>query len=139
MATYQKRGNKWRAQVRKDGESVSASFATKALAIAWATSIEAGIIAGKATGIPDKTFGDLLERYAKEVSVLKRGARWEQVRIALFLRDPIANIHLRDLNQTHFAGWRDRRLQTVQAGSVLRVSEVRFSGRASHLNYAAAG
>lgn len=120
MASFRKRGTAWLAEVRRKGSYRSATFSTKAEAQAWAAQTEAGIIAGKGAGIPDKTFGDLLEKYRDEVSHTKRGARWEVIRINRYLRDPIAAVHLRDLNSSHFAAWRDRRLQEVEAGSVLR-------------------
>ncbi|MGY1490698.1 tyrosine-type recombinase/integrase [Methylobacillus pratensis] len=120
MATFQKRGSSWRAIIRRKGERVSKSFTTKAEAIAWAAAQEADIVAGKNGAIPNKTFGDLLDRYAETVSPTKRGERWEQIRIALFKTLPFAAVHLRELNASHFAAWRDQRMKEVSAGSVRR-------------------
>lgn len=120
MATLQKRGTTWRAIIRKQGVSSSATFSTKAEAQSWATAEEAAILSGKRGGVPDKTFGDLLTRYMNEVTPQKEGARSESLRIGRFLKDPIAQIHLRDLNTIHFAEWRDRRLKSVSPASVLR-------------------
>lgn len=120
MASIRKRGKSWLAEVRRKGISTSATFSTKAEAQAWATHTEAEIIAGKRGNVPDKTFGDLLEKYAKEVSPTKRGERWEVMRIGLTLRDEIAKVHLRDLDARHIAGWRDRRLAQVSDASVRR-------------------
>lgn len=75
MATFQKRGSSWRAIVRKLGVTQSETFPTKKAAQAWASQAEADIIAGKGGDVPNKTFGDLLEKYRDEVSSGKRGAQ----------------------------------------------------------------
>lgn len=120
MASIQKRARGWFAQVRRKGVSKSASFSTKAEAAAWAARVEAEIIAGQRGEVPDKTFGDLLEKYRDEVSVTKRGERWERLRIGLTLRDAIASVNLRDFDTRAVAGWRDRRLAQMSAASVQR-------------------
>ena len=120
MATIRKRGTTYTAEVRRKGISKSATFTTKAAATAWALQVESDIVAGKNGATPDKTFSDLLTHYVNTVTPTKAGAREETLRINRFLADPIAAVHLRDLNTTHFAAWRDRRLASVSAGSVLR-------------------
>lgn len=75
MASVLKRGTSWFAQVNKLGRRKSATFATKAEAAAWAVSIEADIIAGKRGDVPNKAFGQLLERYRDEVS--STGRLWQ--------------------------------------------------------------
>lgn len=65
MASYIKRGDRWRAQVRRVGRKpIVMSFPTKAAAKAWAEEIEAQLDAGgayrPATG---GTIADLIETY----------------------------------------------------------------------------
>ena len=120
MASIRKAGKSWEVFVSKNGVRKSATFSTKIEAQNWGAATEADIIAGKVSGIPDKTFGDLLSKYANEVSPNKRGSRWEIIRINKYLKDDIAKVHLRDLNSSHFAAWRDMRLKEVGNGSVLR-------------------
>ena len=120
MASIRKRGSSWHVLIKRLGIRKSGTFSTKIEAQNWAAATEADIIAGKTSGIPDKTFGDLLSKYAEEVSPGKRGARWEIIRINKYLKDKISEVHLRDLNSSHFADWRDRRLKEVGNGSVLR-------------------
>ena len=120
MASIRKAGKSWEVFVTKNGVRKSATFPTKIEAQNWGAATEADIIAGKVSGIPDKTFGDLLSKYANEVSPNKRGSRWEIIRINKYLKDDIAKVHLRDLNSSHFAAWRDMRLKEVGNGSVLR-------------------
>jgi len=77
MATIQKRGERWRAIVRIRGASQSKTFATKALAAAWAKRIESEIEAGEATGIrhSTKTVRELIDWYVREVGPT---ARWQR-------------------------------------------------------------
>lgn len=120
MASFRKRGTSWEAFVARKGIRKSGTFDTKAEAVAWATKVEAEILAGKRGEVPDKPFAALLERYRDEVSATKRGEKWERTRIGLLLRDDLARVRLSELNASHFAAWRDRRLRAVSAASVRR-------------------
>lgn len=122
MAKARKRGNSWRIEVREKGISQSGSFSTKARADAWAARVKTEIADGIAGNVPNKPFSALLERYRDFVSVHKAGERWERLRIGLYLRDhtELVDVNLRELNATHVAAWRDKRLAQVSPGSVLR-------------------
>ena len=133
MASIRKVGTVWRAEVFRHGVRRSARRATKALAMAWAVQTEQEIESGKLGRIPDKSFGELLERYAEEVSARKAGAPWERDRILALVNgparrgttgrgapDPLAAVRLRELDARHFAAWRDRRLRVVAESSVRR-------------------
>jgi len=120
MATFQKRGASWRAIIRKNGESASATFSTKAAAQAWATKTEAEMNDTGRGVIPNKTFGELLQKYARDVSPGKAGAKWEITRIKALQCDPLSEMKLPELDATHFVKWRDQRLKVVSAGTVLR-------------------
>lgn len=134
MATFiPLKGGRIRAQIRLLGVKDSENFDTKSAAKVWATRREAEILAGARGEIPpDKTFGDLLAKYRDEVSAGKKGHRWEKVRINRILGnddplkgkvqrgDPIALVPLRELNSTHVASWKARRLQDVSGASVRR-------------------
>jgi hypothetical protein len=115
MAHIRKRGKGWYVEIDKKGVRKHATFDSKTEAAKWAADTEALIVAGKDTGIPDITFGKLLDQYAKEVSEKKRGAKWEKTRIDLVKRDELADVKLSDLDERHIAGWRDRRLQQVES------------------------
>jgi integrase len=119
MATFRKRGNSWRVEVKHNGARKSATFRTKTQASTWAIKTEAELCSG-IKAVADKTLGDLLERYAREVSIRKRGHKWENDRINLFKRDPVSQIKLPVLGPSDLAEWRDRRLNTVSPGSVRR-------------------
>ena len=123
MGTVRKRGKAYRAEVAKNGVRKSATFDTKAQAYAWIEDAERSIAEGREDGLraPAKaTFGDLLAEYVQKVSAGKKGERWESIRIDSLSRDPIAEVGLREIDASHVAAWRDRRLRQVSAGSVLR-------------------
>lgn len=120
MASVKPHKGKWRVFVFKLGVRKTKVFKIKAQATAWGAQTETDIIAGKSGAIPDKTFGDLLARYAEEVSTTKRGAKWEITRINLLCRDEVSRVKLCDLKQTNLAAWRDARLRAVSPASVCR-------------------
>lgn len=120
MASILRHRKGWRAFFATRGIRRSKVFASRAAAKAWAAR-EEYVIVEAAEGRADYgTFGDLLGRYAREVSAKKRGERWEVIRIARLRRDRIATVRLADLAPAHLADWRDRRLQEVAPASVGR-------------------
>ena len=120
MASIQKRGTKWFAQVCMQGVRKSATFSTKAQAKAWGTQIESEILAGKHSEKPTKTLLEAIDRYAEEVSPTKRGVRWELIRLKAWKRLPFAHYKLGDVSTPILAEWRDERLKTVQPSTVNR-------------------
>ena len=76
VAYLRKQGNKWRAEVERNGVRRSASFDTKTAANLWALQQEADILSEKNGAFPKKTFSDALDRYAIEVSSGKAGERY---------------------------------------------------------------
>lgn len=120
MATFQRRGESWRVSVCIKGIRKSATRNTKAAAQQWARETESEIIAGGLGVIPDKTFADLLDRYVKDVSVNKKGYRWESVRIEALKGSTIGKVKLKDLDATDVVKWRDGRLKTVSGSTVVR-------------------
>src|SRR5258708_23671968 len=85
MSGICKRGNCWRAYIRRQGYSQqNRSFDTRAEAEAWARGIECemgrGIFVDRIEAELN-TFGDLLKRDAKEVSPHKKGVAREILRI----------------------------------------------------------
>lgn len=121
MATFVKRGDAWRAQVRRRGVVDSATFPTKGEARAWAEERESEILAGLTGKAPRKTLRDALDRYADEVSPTHRGERWERVRLAKMAREmACAGTQLGALQPPAIAAWRDERLAVVAPASAAR-------------------
>jgi integrase len=118
MASFRKRGDKWQAMVARQGVRVSQTFPSKAAAKEWAARQEYLIATG---GINRPgTLRELFDRYAREVSPSKRGARWEQIRLELLAKDRLGAVSLRDATAAELAAWRDRRLTKVAPGTVRR-------------------
>lgn len=121
MASFRESAYGWRAEVFRQGIRRSKSgFPTKAAAVAWAGQIESEIMAGVRGEIPDLTVGEMLARYANEVSTGKKGHRWESIRLQALGRDRIAKVRLRQLDSPHVGDWQKRRLEAVKSGSVRR-------------------
>ncbi len=120
MATYKKlKSSKWQAQVARAGIRLAKSFKTKREAQDWAVRQEYLISEGEIGG-SSQLLRELFDRYAREVSPKKRGARWEIIRLVRLGKDRIGEIRLSDLTSSDFADWRDRRLLEVAPGSVNR-------------------
>ena len=124
---------KTRAFIDLQGTRKTKTFDSKGGAKVWAATNEAEIMAGARGEIPNKVFGDVLRKYRESVTPLKKGARWEALRIGAVLGnqdptqgplrtpDPLALVPLRELDSTHVAAWRDRRLAAgLKPGSVRR-------------------
>ena len=116
MASLKKVGRVWRVQVAVQGTRTSGTFSTKAEAFAWAAEREVEIRAAKpkAAGAT-KTLQDALDRYALEVSVHKRGQRWETFRLAAIGRHMVDGVRLGDMiigevTPEIIGRWRDDRM-----------------------------
>lgn len=124
MASIRFRSNKWQARVSRKGEqSLVKTFQTKEDAERWARSIEVEWDKGtyQNTHQAQKTtFGELIERYLREVTPLMRGAKEDTIRLKAILRKPIAKVNVLLLNSSRIAKYRDARLQEVSAGTVMR-------------------
>jgi integrase len=120
VATFRKRGAVWRVEIARQGVRRSATFNSKQAAVAWAARQEAEIMAGVRGEVPNLTVKALFERYRKEVSCTKKGARWEVIRLEGLERDRLAQVRLRQLDAPHVADWQQRRLQAVSSASVRR-------------------
>ena len=119
MASIRKDRGKWRAEIYRKGIRRSKSFPTKQEARDWAARTEYALDNKEAVAAR-MTFGEVLERYAREVSPGKRGWRWEETKVQRLRRDPIWHVRLGDLDAAAFTAWRDNRLREVSPATVLR-------------------
>lgn len=119
MASIRKWKKGFRAEVARQGVRRSKVFPTKQQAKDWAARQEYLILNGDkiASATP---FGEVLDRYAREVSPRKRGHRWEVIRLERLQRDKIARKTMGQLGPEDFSDWRDRRLAEVSGASVRR-------------------
>ena len=117
MASIQKHGPGWRAQVRHKGERDSRTFRTRQEAARWALQREAELSGRR---VPDKTWGDALAHYRRNVAPLHRGERWEAIRVQRWESLPWAKRRLRDMAPEDFIAWKDARLAEVSPATVRR-------------------
>ncbi|MBB4401990.1 MULTISPECIES: tyrosine-type recombinase/integrase [Rhizobium/Agrobacterium group] len=125
MATIRKLRGRWQAQVRRRGMKPRCkSFDTKIEAEKWARDLEAQVdrfgAAPDTKILESTTLGQLLERYQREVSPLKRGSVQEIQRIDVLRRHDLAYRTLIGLSQQDIASFRDERLQSVAPSTTVR-------------------
>ncbi len=117
--------NRWRAEVRLKGKYKSKTFSTKAEAREWATDVES-TLTGKREGSAH-LIRDAFERYAREVSMDKKGAKWELVRLNLLGWYDLADVSFAHLAAEDLAVWRDRRLRDISRPKKPRPRDRRIS------------
>jgi integrase len=125
MASILKRGEySYQAVIRRRGfPSQTKTFDTKAEAQKWARMIERDMDRGAwrdSSAAERSTLGDVLRRYAAEVTPAKKGASIEATKINAILRDPICSHRMSALSGMELAGWRDRRLKKVKGSTANR-------------------
>lgn len=120
MAYIRKHGDGWRAEVQRNGQRASKKFPTKREAQQWALSQEAE---AKAIRHGWHTFAQAAERYELEVTPTKKGEKWERSRLASMAAH-FGDLRLGEMDAPHIAGWRDTRLKTVTAATVVRESNL---------------
>lgn len=135
MASIRERSGVWQARVRRKGyPDEVASFSSKAEAQRWSRSVEAGMDQGSYTSIRDAQdllLADILRRYMREVTPSKRGAKREAEGIEFMLRQKIAAYSMANLVPAVVASYRDERLKTVAAGTIIRELSI-LSGIITH-------
>ena len=107
MATFEKRGNAWRAVISLKGKRKSATFDTRAEAMVWAKKMEDEKAAGTLRGSGDtqRTVADLLEAYMKAVTEDRDTARSDRLRILRWMREPIAKMRLIEVTREFMDDW----------------------------------
>lgn len=135
MASIRQRSGVWQARVRRKGfpEEV-ASFASKVEAQMWARRIESTMDQGTHQDVSkakDLLLTDILQRYMLEVTPSKRGAKRETEGILFMQRQKIAAYGMAQLTPAVVASYRDERLKTVAAGTIIRELSI-LSGIITH-------
>lgn len=124
MAAIQKRSGAFRAIVRIAGHPTrTGTFDTEAEARDWAAKVEAKLRRSslKQTAAYNiRTMRELFERYRDEIAPTKRGQRFEIIRLNALCRGPLADINPVTLHSDDIRSWRDERLKSVSAATVLR-------------------
>ena len=122
MGCVRKRGKSWNAQVRVSGwRSFTKSFSKKSDAVVWVNELEHKL---RSAPLPDViidtkvTLGELLLKYAEEISPTHKGCVPETCRLKSIARKWIGELDIRYLTKQHFIQYRDDRLKVVKGGSV---------------------
>ena len=124
MATIRKRGDRWQAQVRRRGTTLSKTFILKSDAQHWAKQTE--VEADKKGLINDRqklerlSVADLLVRYRDEILPQKKSYPVARIIIDAFLRSGPAKTKLSDLSAEQFSSYRDQRLREVRPATINR-------------------
>lgn len=133
MATFTKRKDGWFVQVRRKGYSARyKTLSTKAEAQAWAREQET-LIDKRQTptdlrGLRVMTLGDLIDRYAREVTPRKRGAESEASRLGKMGRAPMSEISL--LRTIIDLARREWDVALIEKASAVRAMDRRWAGQA---------
>ncbi len=124
MATLQKRGKVWRAQIRRNGyPPITRSFDTKADAQVWAREIERDMDRGSyidRTEAESTTLKQALKHYLKEITPAKKGAQQETNRIKAWMERPLAKYALTNIYGVDLATYRDERLAEGKSPTTVR-------------------
>jgi integrase len=124
MPSIEKRGKGYRVRVRRKGfPAKSHTLPTKKAAEAWAHTTDMLLTNGY-EAVPDRraeyTLGEALGLYRAQVSVYKKGARQEGVRIDKLQDHRLAALKLSTLVPAHFNEYvRERQAQGVSGSTIL--------------------
>lgn len=125
MAYIKKRGEYWRAEVRRKGHKPTyRTFDTQAEAQKWARRVEAEIDTGfyvDNSAAEKTTFGEALKKYRREVAAKKRHPAPEYGRIDRWLRNDLCFRTLANLKGADFARYRDQRRTDGKAENTIRL------------------
>jgi integrase len=125
MASIKKRLNKagrtrFCVEVRIRGRYRSKTFKTRLEATTWAADVEREFAGGGADIPKDKSVADAFDRYAREVSPGKKGARWETIRLKKIGRADLASIMLCNVAPDDISDWMESALKTLNPSTVRR-------------------
>lgn len=128
MATIRQRASRWQCIIKRKGYPLqSKTFDIKKDAEKWARQNERLIDSGQwvdRTEAEQTTLGDLLARYTREVSITKRGADVEIIRINALRRTPLAKYSAVAITGQLLSQWRDQRLAAVSGSTVTRELQI---------------
>lgn len=120
MASITKTDKGYRVQINIKGQRRSKVLDTKAQANEWAAKTELELRTQPSAPESKKTLGDLWGEWGTRYAPQRKHGDWELKRLAFFSTDDLAKVKLNELNGSHVATWRNKRLETVSPGTVLR-------------------
>ena len=115
----------WQVRITRQGfPQQNKMFRSKREAETWAASVESQMLRGAWLDMAEAdstTLADALDRYAKEVSSLKKSGKIELYRIGTLKTDKIARLHLSKIRGADLADYRDRRFAAGLSDSSVRL------------------
>ncbi len=119
----QLKSGRWQARVTRKGLAPEVkTFDAHYDAVKWCRAVETEIDRGFFVSLKASertTLGDVLLRYAAEVSPTKRSAKDNIAKLKFLARQRIAKLSLANLSPKAVAQYRDERLKAVSAGTVI--------------------
>ncbi|MCR2830477.1 MAG: tyrosine-type recombinase/integrase [Acidithiobacillus sp.] len=124
MPTIEPRSGKWRGVVRRKGyPHLKKTFKRKADAEKWARQIESemdrGIFVSRREA-ENTTLGELLDRYANEISEKKKGVVKELSIIKIFKETDLAKMYIAAIQGKDLAKYRDKLISEKLSGSTIK-------------------
>ena len=122
MASIRQRDGKFQVRIiRKGHRALSRTFTNRSDAVKWARATEVEIERGAIqTHTRSITLADAVERYRRERTPNKKGARSERYLLDAWARSPLAVIPLNRIRPAQIAEWRDARSTSGAAAQTVR-------------------
>jgi integrase len=115
----------WRTKIRRKGyPTLSATFDTKAEAQRWAAEIEGDMSRARFVDMREAentTLKEALDRYSREVTSMKKGAKQEQTRINRWKLNKLANKGLAAIRSSDMAAYRDDELKEGKSTATVKL------------------
>jgi integrase len=113
MSSIRKRGNKYQVQVRVQGQKITKSFNKLSHARRFGIHYENKILLGNQLQTLNKhlSLKDLINKYLKEITPLKKGKDREQQRLNRLLKEDLVNQKVYKLNTKDFIEFKNRRIK----------------------------
>lgn len=127
MSSIIRRGNRYRALVRKGGYVKCATFGNKGAAKEWAANVEREIDELKSSGVMQprgQTLGDLIDRYTTEIYPLTPWGRTKTADLARLKKD-LGHHDIANLN-SHLLTEYFRKRQNAGSGGVVVSSQIGY-------------
>jgi len=113
MSTIRKRGKKYQVQIRLEGQKKTKTFNHLKLAKKWSIYYENKILLGNHLQTLNKNLSlrDLINKYLKEITPLKKGKDREQQRLSRLLKEDLVNHKVYKLNTKDFIEFKNIRIK----------------------------
>lgn len=124
MASIRKRGSRWQVRINRKGYPTEVkSFKTQQDAEKWSRAIESEMDKGSfvsRSSAENTTLKELIDLYIREVSPTHKGYEPEVFKLRAMQRHKMCSLSLSNVTPKDVADYRDYRLKTCKANTVIR-------------------